>query len=44
MWGALRVPEPLPQALGTIGDGDRSEPLALTQLILLFHLLQARPD
>jgi phosphoribulokinase len=43
IWGELRVPEPFPPTLGTISDGARSEPLALTQLILLFHLFQARP-
>ena len=35
------MPEPIPDALGTIDGGERSEPLALTQLILLFHLFQA---
>ncbi|MDQ1378772.1 MAG: hypothetical protein QOE15_2945, partial [Acidimicrobiaceae bacterium] len=33
--------EPLPESLGMI-DGVRDEPLALTQLILLYHLIQAR--
>jgi phosphoribulokinase len=30
-----------PCTLGTIGEGQRSEPLALTQLMLLYHLLDA---
>lgn len=42
IWSELQVPEPLPEDLGTIDGIGRSEPLALTQLILLFHLLQAR--
>jgi len=41
IWADLGSDEPLPEALGTFESGQRSEPLALTQLILLFHLLQA---
>jgi phosphoribulokinase len=44
LWRALDEPEPLPSGLGRLSDG-RSEPLAVVQLLLLFHLLQARgPD
>lgn len=38
----LDSPGAPPDRLGEIGPGVRSEPLALTQLILLYHLLQAR--
>ena len=31
----------LPDTLGSLGGGDRSEPLAITQLLLLYHLLEA---
>ena len=30
---------PVPSSLGEIGDGPRLEPLALTQLLLLHHML-----
>jgi phosphoribulokinase len=44
IWNELRVDAPVPEALGKLGDDDdeRDEPLALTQLILLYHLIQAR--
>ncbi|MEO7836826.1 MAG: phosphoribulokinase [Acidimicrobiales bacterium] len=42
IWGQLGVAEPLPLALGVIEQGMRSEPLALVQLILLFHLVRAQ--
>lgn len=44
IWAELHEPGPVPTALGKIatsgrnGTGDRSEPLALTQLLLLYHL------
>jgi phosphoribulokinase len=41
IWDELGTEEPLPESLGMI-DGVRDEPLALTQLILLYHLIQAR--
>ena len=46
LWRELQEPEPLPTALGRLGaEGGRSEPLAVVQLLLLFHLFQARgPD
>jgi phosphoribulokinase len=42
IWDALGHPEPLPEGLGDVGNGQLSAPLALTQLILLFHLLRPR--
>ncbi|HEX2272588.1 MAG TPA: phosphoribulokinase [Acidimicrobiales bacterium] len=43
IWDELGVDAPLPEALGKLDDDDeRDEPLALTQLILLYHLIQAR--
>jgi phosphoribulokinase len=33
---------PMPETLGGLADGTRSEPLAITQLLLVWHLLQAR--
>lgn len=41
IWNLMAVPEPLSDELGLI-DGQRDGPLAITQLILLFHLIQAR--
>ena len=42
LWQALREAEPLPSGLGRLGSEGRSEPLAVVQLLLLFHLFQAR--
>ena len=44
IWDELGVDAPVPEALGRLDDDDdeRDEPLALTQLILLYHLIQAR--
>ncbi|MEN3315221.1 MAG: phosphoribulokinase [Acidimicrobiaceae bacterium] len=42
IWKELGVDEEVPPALGTIDKGVRSEPLAQAQLILLYHLFQAR--
>lgn len=42
IWDSLGATDPLPEGLGDIGNGQRSEPLALTQLILLFHLVRPR--
>ena len=41
IWADLGVDEPLPASLGMV-DGVRSESLALTQLILLYHVMQNR--
>lgn len=40
IWEQLDATVPVPQTLGEIEPGHRTEPLALTQLILLFHLLR----
>ena len=42
IWRRLPTEEPLPDGLGVINGGDRSDPLALVQLLLLFHLYSAR--
>ncbi|HEX2041528.1 MAG TPA: phosphoribulokinase [Acidimicrobiales bacterium] len=42
IWEALVGDEPIPESLGRIDNGERSEPLAQAQLILLYHLFQAR--
>jgi phosphoribulokinase len=41
IWASLEVDEPLPDGLGLI-NAERSESLALTQLILLYHVIQHR--
>ena len=43
IWEQLGVEEPVPQSLGLIDDV-RDEPLALTQLLLLYHLVQAQAN
>jgi len=40
IWEQLSATEPVPQTLGELEPGHRTEPLALTQLILLYHLLR----
>jgi phosphoribulokinase len=44
IWDELGVDAPLPEALGRLDPDDdaRDEPLALTQLVLLYHLIQAK--
>ena len=42
IWSELGVDEPIPESLGRIDPDTRDEPLALTQLILLYHLIRAR--
>ena len=44
IWDQLGVDAPLPESLGQLDSngGTRDEPLALTQLLLLYHLIQAR--
>ena len=42
IWDELGVGEPVPESLGRIDTDHRDEPLALTQLILLYHLIRAR--
>jgi phosphoribulokinase len=43
IWEQLssRDPAPMPDSLGTFGDGRRSEALAIAQLLLVWHLLEA---
>ena len=44
IWGELGVDAPVPESLGRLdSDSDeRDEPLALTQLVLLYHMVQVR--
>lgn len=42
IWEELASNGGPPDTLGEINPGERSEPLALTQLILLYHMLMAR--
>src|SRR5215210_4903549 len=44
IWDELGVDEPVPEALGMIDSDTRDEPLAVTQLILLYHMIQARQE
>ena len=41
IWLELGVDTPVPESLGRLDSDKRDEPLALTQLILLYHLVQA---
>jgi len=41
LWEQIGRDEPLPHCLGEIAPGVRSAPLAVTQLVLLYHLLAA---
>ena len=41
IWSELDEPGGPPDGLGVVGDVDRSVPLAITQLILLLHMLAA---
>lgn len=41
IWDDLGGGTGLPEFLGELGDGQRSEPLAVTQLLLLYHMLEA---
>jgi phosphoribulokinase len=43
IWAGLGVGEPLPDCLGLV-EGERSESLALTQLILLYHVIQQHAE
>ncbi|HWB73003.1 MAG TPA: phosphoribulokinase [Egibacteraceae bacterium] len=43
IWDSLDRDDPVPDSLGMLDSETRSEPLALTQLILLHHLLRS-PD
>jgi phosphoribulokinase len=39
IWSSMKVGTELPPTLGTLGDDQHSEPLAITQLLALYHLL-----
>ncbi|MGH3874705.1 MAG: phosphoribulokinase [Pseudonocardiaceae bacterium] len=41
IWTELDTKSELPSSLGQLGEGSRSEPLAITQLLLLYHMLDA---
>jgi phosphoribulokinase len=43
LWKLMAVPDPLSDQLGLI-DGVRDGPLAITQLILLYHLINAKQE
>ncbi len=40
IWSSLGVDQALPDCLGLVADGVRSEPLRLAQLLLLYHLVR----
>ena len=42
IWRALPTDHPLPDGLGCLNGNERSDPLALVQLMLLYHLFAAR--
>jgi phosphoribulokinase len=43
IWSGLGTAREVPPVLGDLGDGKRSDPLAVTQLLLLHHLIESRP-
>ncbi len=42
IWDELGLDHPVPDSLGRLDGDRRDEPLALTQLILLYHVIQVR--
>ncbi len=42
IWKQLGIDDPIPDSLGVIDENARSEPFAISQLILLYHLFQAQ--
>jgi phosphoribulokinase len=42
IWSELPTDDPLPGGLGKVNASGRSDPLAIVQLLLLFHLFSAR--
>ncbi len=42
IWQHIGLDQPMPANLGALGPGTRSAPLAVTQLILLHHLLSTQ--
>jgi phosphoribulokinase len=41
IWEQLSTDAPLPETLGVLADGGRNEPLAIAQLLLVWHLYEA---
>lgn len=41
IWEQLSTHAPMPETLGVLADGRRSEPLAIAQLLLVWHLYEA---
>jgi phosphoribulokinase len=41
IWDRLGVPAGIPRSLGRIADGTTSDPLAITQMLLLYHIFDA---
>jgi phosphoribulokinase len=41
IWDRVAAEGPVPTELGSLSDGKTSDPLAITQLLLLYHLLEA---
>ncbi len=41
IWSHMNIPTPIPESIGSVGPVNRSEPLAVAQLVLLYHLLAA---
>jgi len=44
IWAELGIDSDVPESLGRLDSDERDEPLALTQLLLLYHLIQARQE
>lgn len=44
IWEELDVEGGVPECLGIVGEDVRSEPLAITQLILVYHLISAQAE
>ncbi len=44
IWDELGLDSPVPDSLGMLDSDRRDDPLALTQLVLLYHLIQARQN
>lgn len=41
IWAGLGAGSEMPEFLGELDNGQRSEPLAITQMLLLYHMLEA---
>ena len=40
VWAGVADKRDMPEGLGSVGRDERNEPLAMTQLLLLYHLMQ----